>query len=234
MPNKKADPSEVQKLIANIDPREGVDLSTVIDCEVGSYFMFKTGGPHFFAGCSNKEIVENIYLQNIWPFIFRYRPDHASIILTGTIAKSKLNYPSIQLYHKTDIKDYNDYRNPLKTNVRKHKREIEQTMHRLTALCFCKNDDPKHKTVVDHINGNRVDYRVENLRWSTVRDNSKGNAGQKTDPDTVYQRISQMAWFNGEAGNNIKTNKDIHQAFNKKKFDPLSEFEKILNETNRN
>ena len=48
--------------------------------------------------------------------------------------------------------------------------------HRLIALQFIENDDPEHKTEVDHINRNRSDYHIENLRWVTIAENSKNKS----------------------------------------------------------
>ena len=83
-------------------------------------------------------------------------------------------------------------------------------IHRLVAKAFIKNDDPINNTVVDHINGNRMDYRIENLRWCTVAENSKGTPNGKNDPNRVYELVSKKDWFNGKGNNMIETKKDIY------------------------
>lgn len=47
----------------------------------------------------------------------------------------------------------------------------EYRLHRLVARTFCVNDDPEHKTMVNHKNENKQDNRAENLEWCTARYN---------------------------------------------------------------
>ena len=83
-------------------------------------------------------------------------------------------------------------------------------MHRLVALAFIPNDDPK-KTIVDHINGNRCDYKITNLRWATNKENSRGSAGQSSDPDAVYEIVNQTMWFHGKMNEYVGTKQLYHE-----------------------
>lgn len=50
--------------------------------------------------------------------------------------------------------------------------------HRLVANQFMKNKDPT-KTQIDHINHDRTDNHIENLRWVSRRENALNRTGNK-------------------------------------------------------
>lgn len=59
----------------------------------------------------------------------------------------------------------------LQVHVSVDAKTFTRYVHRLVAEVFLTNDDPKHKIEVDHINGDRYDNRVENLKWVTPSEN---------------------------------------------------------------
>lgn len=50
-------------------------------------------------------------------------------------------------------------------------KKYNRFVHRLVAICYI--DNPDNLPIVDHIDGNRTNNSVENLRWTTYSGNSR-------------------------------------------------------------
>ncbi len=88
---------------------------------------------------------------------------------------------SKEIYKKTYFDNYlvsnmgnvkDQYGNILhtRTNSDGYKTVKRFLVHRLVATSFIPN--PDNKSFIDHINGDRGDNRVENLRWATINENN--------------------------------------------------------------
>lgn len=76
--------------------------------------------------------------------------------------------------------------------LRKDGKNYSRFIHRLIAEMFIPN--PDKKPCVDHINTNRIDNRIENLRWCTYEENNNnpitkekmsiGSTGKKASIET--------------------------------------------------
>ena len=88
-------------------------------------------------------------LGNIFPFIKNEQ--------TGKILKLNIS----KFYVRTGVRAKNGI-------------YVDIKMHRVVGLAFIKNDSPKEKVLVDHINNDRLNYSPKNLRWATHSQNNKG------------------------------------------------------------
>ena len=104
--------------------------------------------------------------------------------------------------------------------IRKPKR-VQGLIHRLVAECFIPN--PDNKPYVDHINGNRKDNRVDNLRWATNSENQQNISSNRNNDTSGYKGITarthkgQFAGWRVRLGINDKrielgTYRDIDEA----------------------
>jgi chromosome condensin MukBEF ATPase and DNA-binding subunit MukB len=68
-------------------------------------------------------------------------------------------------------------------SLHKDKKQYNKTIHRLLALAFLPN--PENLPCIDHINRVRTDNRLENLRWTTDKQN-KQNRENKSGHLYIY------------------------------------------------
>ena len=102
----------------------------------------------------------------------------------------------------------------------KGKSKIE-FVHRLVAIAFI--DNPEHKTEVDHIDSNRLNNCVENLRWVTREENMKNASNAKhitknlvlcIQTGQVFSNSNEAAKVNGGDAGNIRKSA---RSYNKEK-----------------
>ena len=61
--------------------------------------------------------------------------------------------------------------------------------HRLIAIQFIDNDDQENKTQVDHVDRDRLNNNISNLRWVSPSENAKNRVKQKKQ---VFEYIEEL------------------------------------------
>ena len=129
------------------------------------------------------------------------------------------------------IRYYKNHSRELKGNLNSHgylmvtlscvgRKPKQVALHRLLAIAFIPN--PDLLSTVDHINENKTDNRLENLRWCSSTDNVK-----------FYYEKPERKEFIGQIKHRQKLNKQTQNYLNKYKEEVLKECSIIQKDTAR-
>ena len=81
------------------------------------------------------------------------------------------------------LKPYTNQHGYLRVDINSSRRRT-YLVHQLVALAFIPNDNPIEKDTVDHIDLDKTNNRVDNLRWLSRADNIRAYQEQKKGQDT--------------------------------------------------
>ena len=71
-------------------------------------------------------------------------------------------------------------------------------LHRIIAKQFIPNDDPLHKNCVDHIDRDKTNFHITNLRWVSVKHNSNNRSDQNFVEDISPDAIAVESYSRWE------------------------------------
>lgn len=111
------------------------------------YILYKSGGVNPYMPS----------LGNVFPYIFNTETNK---VLSIRSTKHMI-YPKCSITWKVP-----------KSVKESGQQGILIQMHRIVAEAFVINEFPKTKKFVDHKNGNPLDYRPDNFRWVTQKENT--------------------------------------------------------------
>jgi hypothetical protein len=95
---------------------------------------------------------------------------------TGEIMKTNFDHANIAIRAEIYI---------LKDTISSVAKKHQMSVHKLVAESFIENDDPSKKTCVDHIDGNRCNNKVENLRWVSYQQNNHNRKIPRTNKSGI-------------------------------------------------
>jgi len=194
LPKEKEAPEIIPIRTDGLQPRKMEELLPDIDILPDTYIIYPTGGYHPFYGIPN---TFPRYQLPVWPYIKRIN----YVCPHGRSQGLKKNMPNHNNSQANPFLGANDYifislkriayRTSYSTRDKKSTRVSKDTLqrfHRLVALAWIPN--PEKKKNACHINDDATNYLIENLKWGTLSENSRGKIRKR--PDTLKQRYLNL------------------------------------------
>lgn len=118
----------------------------------------------------------------IWKII-EHHPEY-SVSSLGRVKNNKTDY----VLSPCKRKQFQEY---LVVNLYLNHNGKNYSVHRLVAEAFIPNDDPEHKTQVNHKDENPANNCIDNLEWITPKDNCNyGNRNKKLSTPVAQYSLS--------------------------------------------
>jgi len=179
-------------LPGEFQPRKVEEFLPDIDILPDTYMIYPTGGYHPFYGVPN---TFSIYQLPIWPYVKRINYTCRAKVNHGKDQPNHDNsqanlYFGIDGYPMLEIKR-SGYRSSYFTGEGKSRmvpKNVILRFHRIVALAWVPN--PKKKENVCHINDDRTNYLIKNLKWGTFSENNRGKIKKR--PDTMEQKYLDL------------------------------------------
>jgi len=95
-------------------------------------------------------------------------------------------------------------------------------LHRLIALTFIPN--PNNKPQVDHINRNRGDNRIENLRWVTSSENERNKTCYSNSGKQFISKNNSKSYKQGFYYRFQIQRPELKHRYNNKELEPVIEY----------
>jgi len=185
-------------ILADVDefqPRKVEELVPEKNIAPETYLIYPNGGYHPFYGVFN---TLPIYQQKIWPYVKR--------IKFAEVWKSKENLDRLRAHNLRENQKTSQVNASMTAGgyatvildttgrfLRVETNKLEQgrkpvRLHRLVALAWILN--PENKKNVMHLDDNPTSYLIENLKWGTASENSRGK--KMRNPDTLEQKYLNL------------------------------------------
>lgn len=152
---------------------EEIDHPLLKKLPKGKFKIHSTGGFHFFSDVEN---ADPIFKKQIWPWV-------------EVVKETKRNTRKYMIFPRVMV-NKGLY---CEITLLGEGFNVKIKMHKLVCLAFKKNPNPETHLLVNHINGWKPDYRVENLEWTTHADNSTGPTIESRLPNDITYKIWQLS-----------------------------------------